>query len=279
MHGMQRELQAYDKKQGMNNLVKAAEYLHSAIEIFESAGMTEKADQVLKILGKIVLADKKDDDSCPADDNEVMHKSKKDKEFYEKMLKWIENPNAPVDPENIQPGEEIEMQSVMQPPSPRPGDTLEFTSLQEPKQLPPGEDLVFRSIAQELGLIDDNDAGESKPRKPKDPTKVPNGHTHGLTSEKMVKNLENHGTVFNMADDGNVDVPQPDTFGDDYRRYMEMLSRQKRKKLTEEDIDPDLVGLIELDKGEADDLLDLEIGEKPVEVMDSGLGKTFEDSD
>src|SRR5271166_5183286 len=33
--------------------VKAAECLHSALEIFESAGMTARADQVLKVLQKI----------------------------------------------------------------------------------------------------------------------------------------------------------------------------------------------------------------------------------
>jgi hypothetical protein len=53
IYGMQRELQAHDKKQGMNNLVKAADYLQSAIEIFEEAGLTSKADQLLKILNKI----------------------------------------------------------------------------------------------------------------------------------------------------------------------------------------------------------------------------------
>jgi len=51
--GMQRELQSHDKKQGMENLVKAADYLHSAIEIFEEAGMTAQADKVLKILAKL----------------------------------------------------------------------------------------------------------------------------------------------------------------------------------------------------------------------------------
>lgn len=55
MYGMQRELQPYEKKQGINNLVKAAEYLNSAIEILEDAGDTTKADQLLRILGKIAM--------------------------------------------------------------------------------------------------------------------------------------------------------------------------------------------------------------------------------
>jgi hypothetical protein len=55
IHGMQRELQSYDKKQGMDSLVKAAEYLHSVIEILEEAGLTAQADQVLTILAKIAI--------------------------------------------------------------------------------------------------------------------------------------------------------------------------------------------------------------------------------
>lgn len=32
-----------------------------------------------------------------------------------------------------------------------------------------------------------------------------NGHTAGLTSEKMLENLKQHGWVFNLADDNSVD--------------------------------------------------------------------------
>lgn len=97
IHGMQRELHSHNKKQGMNNLVKAADYLHSALEILEEAGFDTQADKVFQILKKIA---------------------------------------------------------------------------------------------------------EDRPNKPKDPTKVSDKHTSGLTSEKQVKNLIDHGTVFNMADDG-----------------------------------------------------------------------------
>lgn len=53
IHGMQRELHGYEKKQGMASLAQAAEYLHSAAQIFEEAGLTAKADQILQILSKI----------------------------------------------------------------------------------------------------------------------------------------------------------------------------------------------------------------------------------
>lgn len=51
--GMQYELRAHDKKQGINNLVKAAEYLHSAMEMLEEIGYTKNADQILQILTKV----------------------------------------------------------------------------------------------------------------------------------------------------------------------------------------------------------------------------------
>ena len=35
--------------------------------------------------------------------------------------------------------------------------------------------------------------------------KISDKHTKGLTPDKMVKNLLDHGTEFNMADDGQVD--------------------------------------------------------------------------
>jgi|WetSurMetagenome_2_1015567.scaffolds.fasta_scaffold694597_2 hypothetical protein len=98
--GMQREL-VKTANQDVSSLDKAVDYLNSAIEIFENAGMATQANQVLKIISKI---------AC-----------------------------------------------------------------------------------------DENDA---KYKKPKNPTKVHDGHTNGLTSERMTNNLKNHGTVFNLSDDG-----------------------------------------------------------------------------
>ena len=40
----------------------------------------------------------------------------------------------------------------------------------------------------------------AKTHKPKKPHQIPNGHTKNLSSEQMVKNLKQHGTVFNMPD-------------------------------------------------------------------------------
>src|ERR1700733_15065387 len=53
IYGMQRELQSHEKKQGMDNLVKAADYLQAAMEIFEATGLTKQADKILSILSRI----------------------------------------------------------------------------------------------------------------------------------------------------------------------------------------------------------------------------------
>jgi len=59
IHGMQRELQGFEKNAAMNNLVKAANYLQAAMEIFEATGLTIQADKVLNILAKIAKEEKK----------------------------------------------------------------------------------------------------------------------------------------------------------------------------------------------------------------------------
>jgi len=53
VYGMQRELQGFEKNAGMNDLVKAADYLQAAMEIFEETGLTSQADQLLTVLQKI----------------------------------------------------------------------------------------------------------------------------------------------------------------------------------------------------------------------------------
>lgn len=61
------------------------------------------------------------------------------------------------------------------------------------------------SILQKIAEGDQQDA-KGKPHKSKNPLKVSDPHTKGLTSEKMVENLKHHGIVFNMADDGKADT-------------------------------------------------------------------------
>jgi hypothetical protein len=251
--GMQRELRSHDQKEGFKNLDKAVDYLNSAVQILEEAGMNAKADKVLRILGKIALGAGHDtkvkempsmkslmekgvtmEDLKGVGKGDAFSKARvntafrrlgyTDKEIghlighhnlmhekeaadilshdrsFGKIKEWMKDPTMAVDPLK-----------------PQPGETISFTSLpSEKKSLPPGEDLVFKSIAEV------NSLGKQ----------VHDRHTKGLTPEKMLSNLKNHGTEFNMADDGL-----------------------------------------------ADDLLNADIDHDPLEVSEEDLEKTFEDAD
>jgi len=208
INSMEKELAFASKKEGINNLTKAAEYLHSAIEIFEEAGMQKKANQVLQILAKIAASSLTEARQMPSLEDwksagvtlkelkEFKHnpiaKAKinlalrqlgyKESELHKllgshnvmsekeandlcssersfgKMWDWMQNPNKLVDPENIQPGEEIE----------------------------------FKSLAEN---IDEQNAK----------TKITDRHTSGLTSKKMTTNLKNHGHTMNLSDNSYID--------------------------------------------------------------------------
>jgi hypothetical protein len=319
IRGMQHELQPHMKKQGMNNLVKAVEYLQAAAEIFEESGLNTKADQVFNVLSKI------------AQDNNDSMKKTRPVQKMPSLQKLFETGLSPKDVEKAYAGDSRSLAKVnvalrdagyteeetlaflgernflpletaqrwaqedpigtfqgwmtdVLNPSPKPGEQVEFKSLVEkPEEVKPEEELVFKSIAEELGLSDDNDA-KGKPRKPKDPTHVSDRHTKGLTSEKMVSNMLGHGSWFNKADDhaaddNDVDIAQPDNFEEDYQKWLRMTGKDK-PKLKAQDVDPDLEGLIQIDETEADDLLNVDLdAELMSDLKGVSSDKTFEDSD
>jgi hypothetical protein len=60
------------------------------------------------------------------------------------------------------------------------------------------DDLGFTKKSEEIvSLL------EVLANKPKNPLSVSDSHTKGLTPDKQIKNLLDHGTQFNMADDGD----------------------------------------------------------------------------
>jgi hypothetical protein len=209
--GMHKELIKQATQQETDNLGQAVDYLNSAIDIFEDAGMSTQASKVLKIIEKLATKkvmqmpsikaliekgmrpeDVKDISTNPIakarvnkafralgyGDKEIAHlighqnlMSEKDADeltdegrAFSKMWDWMQDPMKAEPGADLKPGDEISMKSLM--------------------------------------ASDDNDA-KHKPHKPKNPTKVPDRHTKGLTSEKMVSNLKHHGTVFNLNNDGN----------------------------------------------------------------------------
>jgi len=208
MLGMQQELQPYEKKQGMGNLVKAAEYLHAAIEILEEDGLTANADQILRILGKLATSE---------DVNDVAS-SKKDVDFYNKIMRWLEDPATPVDPENPQPNEELSFTSLKDVPKEKPvEEELQFTSLfDEPEPTISNEDMVFKSIANELGLIDS------------DPEEV--SDSESLFDDKFTRSDNSTGDWF----DDQMPKSSPGTWDED---LLEADIPEDSLEITENDLD------------------------------------------
>jgi hypothetical protein len=231
--GMQKELIKNATNQDHDNVGQAVDYLNSAIDIFEDAGMKTQADKVLRIIAKIAAKnvmqmpsiralieagmrpeDVKDISSNPIakarvnkafralgyDDKQIAHlighhnlMSQKDaEELTDENRSFSKMWDWMKDPLKVEPGSEL-----------KPGDEFNISSV----------------------AFDENDA---KHRKPKNPTKVNDRHTKGLTSDKMVANLKNHGTVFNMNNDGQAadDLLNADVSGD--------------LEVSEKDLDPSL---------------------------------------
>lgn len=83
-------------------------------------------------------------------------------------------------------------------------------------------------------------------------------HTKGLTPAKMVENLKNHGTEFNMSNDSH-----------------EFHVPLRKSKLDKDDVDPDLAGLLDLESFDIDasddELMGIEIKEDSLEVFDKEI--------
>lgn len=206
-----RKQASVDKKP---ELVTAAECLHAALEILEEAGLQSRADDVLRLLQKIAQSNKlKPVENLPSI-NHLMQAGLTQRDMQE-FAKG--NPIAKakfnlalrgmgmsehqigrlIGTKNVM--SESDAKSVMDPnrsfgkiwdwmkdPTEKtetPENALEFKSLAPKKELSPGSSLQFNSLAQDH-------------------------HIKGLTSEKQIKNLKNHGHPMNLVDDNfSFDLP------------------------------------------------------------------------
>lgn len=271
-------------------LAKAAECLHAALEIFEEQGMTARADQVLKLLQKLGQTNEARDVQQMPSLHKLMEAGLTQRDMHEfskgnpiakakfnlvlrglgysdhqigkfigptnvmseddakqvidpnrsfsKIYDWMKDPTAAVDPMNPQPGEEISIKSL---PNTQPGDTISFQSMKsKPKTQPqsPAEYFDIKSTAQK---------------------KSSDHHTKGLTSEKMLKNLADHGHPMNLANDCAVDLPPP----------------VRKGNVKDSDVEPDFMELFQspsFDMDASDDeLWGMEIKEDSLEVSENDL--------
>jgi hypothetical protein len=201
--GMHKELVKNATNQDSDNVGEAVDYLNSAIDIFEDAGMKAQADKVLRILAKIATSNRSvmlnmptfksliEAGMHPQDPKEVstnpIAKARINKAYRalgysdKEMGNFIGHHNV-MDPKDVAELTDenrsfSKMWDWMQDPLLTPSSS----------NLKPGDEFNISSVAS-----DENDAKKKQDR-----------HTKGLTSEKMVANLKHHGTVFNLSDDGN----------------------------------------------------------------------------
>lgn len=250
MAGMEKQLrkQAVAEKP---SLAKAAECLHAALEIFEGHGMTARADQVLKLLQKI--ANKRplgQVGEYPVGFDKLMEAGLTQRDIMESAKG---NPIAiakfnlilrrlGVSEHMI--GKYVGLKNVMSEETAE--EILRKNTLpaevkwesQKSIEEKPGEFLEFKSLAQK---------------------KSSDRHTKGLTSEKMLKNLTDHGHPMNLANDCAVEVPPPFSKGN----------------LKDSDIEPDFKELFDspsFDMDASDDeLLGMEIKEDSLEVSENDI--------
>lgn len=274
--GMQKELHSQANGSEIN-LNQALDYLQSAMEILDEAGMKSNAQAISTILKKVAdpiykkknpvkempsiqslmeagLTQKdlmefgKGNPTAKAKVNQVLRSlGRTDKEIFNfigpnnfmseedaevlldpssslgKMWEWMQKPTTPIDPEHPRPeeGEETELMKEFQKgegvpslPTPEP-EVLEITpiSKSEPSVAPSGKEISFKSIAQAISDMADQElaADEADARKHKKSTpKLNDPHIKNLTPEKQIENLKDHGTVFNMSDDGSYDLLNAD---------------------------------------------------------------------
>jgi hypothetical protein len=246
--GMQQELRKQASSE-IPNLVKAAECLHAALEIFEEAGLEKQANQILSLLQKIAANPGK---SKPVQKifplqklmeagvtrNDLIELSKGSKIAKgkvslvmrslglpeEEIAKWVGHISEKDALDFINPNRAFS----------KIDNWIENRETLLPEE-PEGEFLTFKSIA-----------------KKKDPK------TKGLTPKRQVENLKDHGTQFNNAADGNF--------------VFEVPSR--KTSLTRDDMDADFADLLDANfdwNASDDDLMGVDINGDSLEVFDKDI--------
>jgi hypothetical protein len=193
------------------NLIKASECLHSALEILEEQGLKARADQVLNLLEKIGK------EAPPVKKSAQVHSLQQIMEAGVSQRDLMEfargNPIATAkinlvlrklgvsDHELasfLGPAKVLSEEDAHKAMNPNQMGSVQFNTLFPEAKGPDSQPTDFQSVA--LSRQSKKIASPT----PNDP------HTQGLTPEKMVDNLKNHGTMFNMSDDGAVDIGASD---------------------------------------------------------------------
>lgn len=256
--GMENQLRKQAAADKPAALSKAAECLHAALEIFEEHGMTARADQVLKLLQKLAQTHeaRRDVQQMPSmkslmeaglTQRDMMESTKGNPIALAKFNLILRNMGLNdhmigkfIGVPNVMSEETAE--HILKSNSLSTDVKWESQKSPEPLGVDPGKMLEFNSLAQ------------------KKRSNLKDRHTGGLTSEKMTKNLKEHGHPMNLADDCAVDLPPPIS----------------KKNFKESDVEPDFMELFQspsFDMDASDDeLWGMEIKEDSLEVFEGDLG-------
>jgi hypothetical protein len=249
-------------------LAKAAEYLHAALEILESQGLQTQADRLLQVMEKIGQSSHTKLAIKPPSLEQLMQAGVTQRDLFEfakgnpiavaKLNLVLRKLGAPdheiskfLGPTNLM--SEDDARKAISPN--HPGFASGLAQKSSENVLPLGEGQVAT-------------AAPKRPRNPGRPDKIKDPATRGLTPEKEVKNILEHGHPLNvtMADDCAIDVPPP----------------IKRDTLTKEDMVAgfgDLLDAATFDIDASDDeLMEMEVRDDSLEVLEKDMPlEDFED--
>lgn len=164
------------------SLEKAVDYLNSAIDIFEDSGMYAQADKILGILTKLADADWEDE----------IQGGKADK--Y--------NPDD-FNTKTLEQGMKVEKEHTNDPHKAR---EIAMDHMVETRKSPNGkiESDYYKELSKLENKLEDNNSA-----------KTHKDYYHPKSPDKMIKNLLDHGTMFNSMKDRNsvedlLDADMPD---------------------------------------------------------------------
>jgi hypothetical protein len=204
--GMQRNLASKTQESAMNKLAKAVEFLNSAAEILDNANLTAQADRILAVLEKIAVG--------KVDLTPMIHALKAagidvmSPGYLESLTKnsakrarfnlALYNAGFIYDDIRSFVGDRIAM-------SPDDKHLEMWTSVLDTNKSPVKKHERFvpetiKDFDHHIDVEEVSDINDAKKHKTlKDP------HSHKLTIQKMIANLKNRGTMFNMADDNDIE--------------------------------------------------------------------------
>lgn len=230
--GMQRELTSKNIKQGMIDLGTAVDYIHNAIEIFEEAKMTAKADKLLNLLYKIGT-----------------HSNVRTMPSVDKLMQLgmtLHDIRAAAQGNIFA---KYKLNSILRSLNYEQKDIASFlgkTYLSDEQMIEVKSridshdesanvinNLLEQTLTPEkVAPIKTNLSDIKLPELPKEivMSRASDRHTNKLTSDKMIKNLKDHGTVFNMAD-----APESRSFEKDYEEWLEKNKDFNSAEDTEDD--------------------------------------------